>query len=44
MDTWLLWCGLSVTEGKVTEYPVIPIEQSKIVDTNCAGDAFVGGR
>ena len=32
-----------VYEGKVTEYPVIPIAQHDIVDTNGAGDAFVGG-
>lgn len=30
-------------DGKVTEYPVIPIKSSDIVDTNGAGDAFVGG-
>ncbi|UYV80941.1 ADK [Cordylochernes scorpioides] len=30
-------------EGKVTEYPVTLIEKSKVVDTNGAGDAFVGG-
>jgi len=29
--------------GKVTLSPVIPIDKSKIVDTNGAGDAFVGG-
>jgi len=31
------------TEGKVTEYPVKKIDSSLIVDTNGAGDAFVGG-
>ncbi|XP_013383354.1 adenosine kinase 2 isoform X2 [Lingula anatina] len=30
-------------EGKVTEYPVIPIAEKDMVDTNGAGDAFVGG-
>ncbi|KAL3876326.1 hypothetical protein ACJMK2_034188 [Sinanodonta woodiana] len=30
-------------DGKVEEYPVIPIEQKDIVDCNGAGDAFVGG-
>lgn len=30
-------------DGKVTEYPVIPIKPDDIVDTNGAGDAFVGG-
>jgi len=29
--------------GEVNEYPVIPIDKSLIVDTNGAGDAFVGG-
>lgn len=29
--------------GKVTEYPVLPIAQENIVDTNGAGDAFAGG-
>ena len=31
-------------DGKVTEYPVIPIKSADIVDTNGAGDAFVGGK
>jgi len=30
-------------EGKITEYPIIPIKKEDIVDTNGAGDAFVGG-
>lgn len=30
-------------DGKVKEYPVIPIAKEDIVDTNGAGDAFVGG-
>lgn len=30
-------------DGKITKYPVIPIEAKDIVDTNGAGDAFVGG-
>ena len=30
-------------DGKVTEYPIIKISQDKIVDTNGAGDSFVGG-
>ena len=34
----------SFTDGKVKEYPVIPIAAEDIVDTNGAGDAFVGGR
>eukprot|EP00741_Cyanophora_paradoxa_P001633 tig00000498_g1584.t1 len=31
------------TDGQVTEYPVIPVAKEAIVDTNGAGDAFVGG-
>lgn len=27
----------------ITEFPIIPLEESEIVDTNGAGDAFVGG-
>ena len=30
--------------GKVTKYPVISLPSEKIVDTNGAGDAFVGGK
>ncbi|KAG2334668.1 hypothetical protein Bca4012_000133 [Brassica carinata] len=30
-------------DGKVTKYPVIPLPKEKLVDTNGAGDAFVGG-
>ncbi|CAN7037010.1 unnamed protein product [Brassica oleracea var. botrytis] len=30
-------------DGKVTKYPVIPLSKEKLVDTNGAGDAFVGG-
>ena len=30
-------------DGKITEYPIIPIKEEDIVDTNGAGDAFVGG-
>lgn len=32
-----------VKDGEVKEYPVIPISESDIVDSNGAGDAFVGG-
>lgn len=28
---------------KVTKYPVVPLHEDEIVDTNTAGDAFVGG-
>eukprot|EP00245_Coleochaete_scutata_P008334 TRINITY_DN2515_c0_g1_i1.p1 TRINITY_DN2515_c0_g1~~TRINITY_DN2515_c0_g1_i1.p1 ORF type:complete len:373 (-),score=100.80 TRINITY_DN2515_c0_g1_i1:253-1281(-) len=30
-------------DGKVTKYPVILLPKEKLVDTNGAGDAFVGG-
>jgi adenosine kinase len=29
--------------GHVTEYPILKLDKSKIVDTNGAGDAYVGG-
>ncbi|TPX65331.1 adenosine kinase [Spizellomyces sp. 'palustris'] len=32
-----------VSEGSVKEYPIIKIQPEAIVDTNGAGDAFVGG-
>jgi len=32
-----------VSEGEVSEFPVKPLAASDIVDTNGAGDAFVGG-
>lgn len=35
--------AIAVKDGKVTEYPVVPIKEEEIVDTNGAGDAFVGG-
>ncbi|CAH2321672.1 adenosine kinase isoform X1 [Pelobates cultripes] len=34
---------IMATENEVVSFPVIEIDQSKIVDTNGAGDAFVGG-
>merc|ERR1712159_315532 len=30
-------------KGNVTVYPIVPLDKSKIVDTNSAGDAYVGG-
>ena len=30
-------------DGKVTEFPIFPIKPDEIVDTNGAGDAWVGG-
>merc|ERR1712032_1606757 len=30
-------------KGEVTEYPIIAVPQHKLVDTNGAGDAYVGG-
>lgn len=35
--------SLSTTENEVTTFPVLVSDQSEIVDTNGAGDAFVGG-
>ncbi|XP_031562897.1 adenosine kinase 2-like [Actinia tenebrosa] len=32
-----------VQNGEVKEFPVIPIQDDDIIDTNGAGDAFVGG-
>jgi adenosine kinase len=29
--------------GKVAEYPIIKLEKEQLVDTNGAGDAYVGG-
>ncbi|TGZ52604.1 Uncharacterized protein DBV15_07083 [Temnothorax longispinosus] len=34
---------LLAKDGTVTEYPVVKVPEEKIVDTNTAGDAFVGG-
>jgi adenosine kinase len=34
---------LVATGGRVTSYPVIPLAKEQLVDTNGAGDAFVGG-
>ncbi|XP_046844534.1 adenosine kinase-like [Xenia sp. Carnegie-2017] len=34
---------LVAKDGNITEYPVALIKQEEIVDTNGAGDAFVGG-
>ena len=31
------------SDGEVLKFPVVAIDQEKIVDTNGAGDAFVGG-
>lgn len=36
-------CTIVAHKGKCTEYPVEPLEAGKLVDTNGAGDAFVGG-
>lgn len=35
--------SLSIIENEVTTFPVLVSDQSEIVDTNGAGDAFVGG-
>ena len=34
---------VAVEHGNVKSFPVEPLEKSDIVDTNGAGDAFVGG-
>ncbi|XP_077999007.1 uncharacterized protein LOC144451955 isoform X2 [Glandiceps talaboti] len=34
---------ITVKDGKVTEYPIKELPKEDIVDTNGAGDAFVGG-
>jgi len=44
----IITCGADLTivghqDGTVKEYPIIPVEGKDIVDTNGAGDAFVGG-
>lgn len=39
----LVVVGDSMRVWSVDEYPVVPIKQEDIVDTNGAGDAFVGG-
>lgn len=35
---------LLVKDGTVTEFPVVKLSEDKIIDTNGAGDAFVGGK
>lgn len=30
-------------EGKISEFPIVSLPKEKIIDTNGAGDAFVGG-
>ncbi len=34
---------LFTENGKIQEFPVVPLKPEEIVDTNGAGDAFVGG-
>lgn len=34
---------LCISDGTITEYPTISLPMEKVVDTNGAGDAFVGG-
>lgn len=36
-------CTIVACEGKVVEYAVTPLPKEQLVDTNGAGDAFVGG-
>ena len=33
-----------VSDGKVQEFPATKLPDEKLIDTNGAGDAFVGGR
>ena len=34
---------LLCNDGKVTEFPILPIQEEDILDTNGAGDAWIGG-
>lgn len=34
---------LLAKDGKITEYPITKLPEEKVIDTNGAGDAFVGG-
>jgi adenosine kinase len=34
---------LVAKDGSITEYPIIKLPEDKVIDTNGAGDAFVGG-
>ena len=34
---------IAVDKGEVKTFPVTPLDKTEIVDTNGAGDAFVGG-
>lgn len=43
LPTIVAYHDLLSGEYKIKEYPIEPIEASKIVDTNGAGDSFVGG-
>ena len=38
-----LWKSTIGYGAQVAQYPVIPLAKEKLVDTNGAGDAFVGG-
>merc|ERR1719386_256868 len=35
--------ALVAIKGEVTEHPIIKLEKAQLVDTNGAGDAYVGG-
>lgn len=45
METFVLGADnvIVVKDGKTTEFPVQKLSADQIVDTNGAGDAFVGG-
>lgn len=42
-DTVVAVSNLAKKEVQVSRYPVVPLDQSKVVDTNGAGDAFAAG-
>lgn len=35
---------LLVKDGTLTEFPAVKLSEDKVIDTNGAGDAFVGGK
>lgn len=39
----VLYCQTLVSDGIVNEFPAIRLPAEKVIDTNGAGDAFVGG-
>jgi len=39
----VLYSSIFISDGIVNEFPAIQLPPEKVVDTNGAGDAFVGG-